>query len=189
MLRIGDQITINIGEYYASRHPAIIKTILGSCVAACLYDPINKVGGMNHILLPGKADLKHHDARSRYAINAMELLINEIMKKGGARKNLVAKLFGGGNVIPAIKNKFFVGTRNIEFAKDFLKTENISVISHDLGGTSTRIIHYHTFTGDAYVKRPKFMLMDQIVTKEKQWSKRIEKEVRQEGQIDIFFEP
>lgn len=189
MHRVGDQITINIGEYYASKEPVIIKTILGSCVAACLHDPINKVGGMNHILLPGKADLNHFDARSRYAINAMELLINEIMKKGGARNNLVAKLFGGSNVISAIGNKFFVGNRNIAFVNEFLNKENINVISHDLGGTHTRVVHYHTRTGDAYVKLSKFKPLDQIVAKENQWSHKIEKKIKQEGRVEFFVEP
>jgi len=186
MKRIADQITINIGEYYASKYPVIIKTILGSCVAACLYDPVNRVGGMNHILLPGKADLRHYDDRSRYAVNAMELLINEILKKGGIRKNLVAKLFGGGNVLSSIKFKYFVGNHNIAFLKEYLKIENIKIISHDLGGTSTRRVFFNTFTGDVFLKRSGKDLRDKIVASEKKWSKKVEKKIKKYNPVDIF---
>ena len=77
--------SIHIGGFHASRNPAVIETLLGSCVAVCLYDPVARIGGMNHILLPGKADLKHFDNVARYAINAMELLINRVMTLGGKR--------------------------------------------------------------------------------------------------------
>lgn len=188
MHRIVEKITINIGDYYVSRYPVIVKTILGSCVSVCLYDPVNMVGGMNHILLPGKADLKHYDDRSRYAINAMELLINEIMKKGGVRKNIVAKLFGGANVLPAIKNRYFVGSQNIQFVSEFLKTENIKIVSHDLGGTCTRLIYFNTYTGDVFVKRSNNKLLNQVIAKEKQWSKKVERETKRVGQVDIYYE-
>lgn len=148
---------------------------------------MKRVGGMNHILLPGKADLAHFDAQSRYAVNAMELLINEILKKGGLRSNLVAKVFGGGSVIPAIKNEFFVGTKNIEFVKKFLKTENIKIVSHDLGGNHTRVVLFNACTGEAFVKRSKTQLMDQVVSKEKQRAKRIIEEIKETGPIELFL--
>ncbi|MDM8535516.1 chemotaxis protein CheD, partial [Desulfobacterales bacterium HSG17] len=92
-------VDIHIGEFHASGQPTVISTLLGSCVAVCLYDPIKQIGGMNHILMPGRADMKRFDMSARYGINAMELLINRIMNLGGKRRNLVAKIFGGAKTI------------------------------------------------------------------------------------------
>ena len=89
-------ISIHIGGFHASREPTVIETLLGSCVAVCLYDSVARIGGMNHILLPGKADLKHFDNVARYAINAMELLINRIMTPRGQKTRLDSKGFRRG---------------------------------------------------------------------------------------------
>ena len=76
------KISIHIGEFYSSADPVVIHTLLGSCVAVCLFDPVKKIGAMNHILLPGRANMKHFDAPARFGINAMELLINGMMNLG-----------------------------------------------------------------------------------------------------------
>ena len=123
-------VNINIGDYYASKEPEIIRTVLGSCVAVCLFDPVNQIGGMNHILLPGKPDLKHFDASARYGINAMELLINEILNLGGKKRFLTAKAFGGGHVLPAISRENGVGERNSKFVAEFLHNEGIKIAKH-----------------------------------------------------------
>ena len=107
------EVAIHIGECHVSREPTVIRTLLGSCVAVCVFDPVTQVGGMNHILLPGQADLQHYDAPTRYALNAMDLLINDIMKLGGKRYNLTAKVFGGGHIIPCISEEFGMGQKNI----------------------------------------------------------------------------
>ena len=75
-------VSIHIGGFHASRKPAVIETVLGSCVAVCLHDPSACIGGMNHIFLPGRADMKHFDNAARYGVNAMELLVNRIMRLG-----------------------------------------------------------------------------------------------------------
>lgn len=122
-------VNISIGEYFASKTPAIIHTLLGSCVAVCLYDPYRRIGGMNHILLPGKADMKHFDVRARYGINAMELLINKMMTLNAGRRQLVAKVFGGAHVIPMISREHGIGQKNAEFILDFCRIEGIKVIN------------------------------------------------------------
>ena len=124
------KITISIGEYYASKESITIYTLLGSCVAVCLFDPVNRVGGMNHILLPGKADLKHFDASARYGMNALELLINAIMGLGGDRRKIVAKAFGVGHVLPSIAKENGIGQKIVEFVKEFLHNESIKIISY-----------------------------------------------------------
>ncbi len=146
-------ISIHIGGFHASREPAVIDTLLGSCVAVCLHDQLASIGGMNHILMPGKADLEVFDNAARYAINAMELLINRIMNLGGQRPNLVAKVFGGAHVLPAVSPENGMGARNSEFVLEFLQMEAIPVVSQDLGGHDTRKIYFHTDSGEVFLKR------------------------------------
>lgn len=180
------QISIHIGEYHASSDPSVIHTVLGSCVAVCLFDPENRIGGMNHILLPGKADLKHFDVSARYGINAMELLINGIMAIGGDRNRLVAKVFGGGQIIYSISRENGVGEKNILFALEFLKKERIRVISEDIGGIESRNIYFHTDTGDVFLKRVPPMYQKRLEEKEKSKLKRIRKTANKVGGIKLF---
>src|SRR5687767_7179011 len=91
------RFTIHIGGVHASREPILLDTVLGSCISACVYDPVAGIGGMNHFMLPEGADADNPTS-ARYGVNAMELLISEIMKLGGTRKRFQAKIFGGGHV-------------------------------------------------------------------------------------------
>jgi len=108
---------------------------------------------MNHIYLPGRADMKKANGTpARYAINAMELLINAIMSRGGDRHRLKAKAFGGGNLISAITPENSVGIRIAEFVVNFLKIEEIPLLHYDLGGKQGRQIHFYTDTGNVFLK-------------------------------------
>jgi chemotaxis protein CheD len=180
------KITINIGEYYASKEADIIYTYLGSCVAVCLYDPIHKIGGMNHILLPGKADLKHFDASARYGMNAMELLINAIMGLGGDRRQIIAKAFGGGHVLPSISKNNGIGQKIVKFVKEFLYNELIKIVSYDFGDAVIRKVYFHINTGDVYLKRINADMYPDVGIQEKRLSERLKREVKRPGKIDLF---
>ncbi len=151
--RMRKEIHIHAGDLCATRDPSSIHTLLGSCVAVCLYDPVENLGGMNHILLPGRADMKHFDATARYGVNAMELLINRLMGLGGDRRRFIAKAFGGAHVLPNISQEYGTGQRNIEFVLEFLSIEGIRLVGYDLGGCQARRVYFYTDTGDAWVKR------------------------------------
>jgi len=148
-------INIHIGDYYSSKKPAVITTILGPCAAVCLHDAGNKIGGMNHILLPGDCPRGIESSDSRYGINAMELLINQMMKLGADRFKLTAKVFGGASILSTISSEFCMGMRNIEFVVDFLLTEKIPITNYNFGGVDSRRIYYHTDTGEVLLKRIK----------------------------------
>lgn len=180
------QISIHIGEFYASNEPAIIDTVLGSCVAVCLFDPVKRIGGMNHILLPGKADLKRFDASARYGINAMELLINKVMGLGSRRSRLVAKAFGGANMFQSISAESGVGEKNSEFVIEFLNNEDIKIISKDLGGHDTRRIFFHTDTGDVFLKRTHSKRDANIAIEQQKRLKYIRKEIKKSGEVTLF---
>jgi chemotaxis receptor (MCP) glutamine deamidase CheD len=144
-------ININAGEAHSSDAPVEIKTVLGSCVAACLYDPVAKIGGMNHFLLPSSGSADPID-RQRFGIHAMETLINSLMKLGADRSRLKGKLFGGGNVLAHITRRPTVGEMNAEFAEDFLRTEGIEVVASRLGGETGVEVRFHPHTGRAFLR-------------------------------------
>jgi len=184
--KIRKEVRINIGEYCATKEPTIIYTLLGSCVSVCLFDPETRIGGMNHIFLPGRADLKHYGVSARYGINAMEMLINEIMGLGGNRHRIVAKTFGGAHILPSIHREIGVGIKIVEFVKEFLKRERIRVISHDLGGNNARKVYFKTNTGDVYVKRIASRFYPDIVSEEQRLSAKIRRKMKRPGSIDLF---
>jgi chemotaxis receptor (MCP) glutamine deamidase CheD len=138
---------IYIGEIVASATPLVLQTLLGSCVAVCLRDPVTGIGGMNHILLPGRCD---DDRPARCGVNAMELLINAIMQKGGDRRRLEAKVFGGANVLSSLQSPT-VGELNAAFVREFLATERIALVAQRLGGTHAVQVHFRTDTGKTIV--------------------------------------
>ena len=109
------RILIVQGEFLVTDDPtAVLQTLLGSCVAACMRDPVSGVGGMNHFLLPGE------DGRSeqmRAGVHAMELLVNGLLKQGARRERLVTKLFGGARTVAGLSD---IGVRNADCAKRFL---------------------------------------------------------------------
>lgn len=179
------KVLIHIGGYYASREPAIIQTLLGSCVAVCLYDKTAGIGGMNHILLPGKADLSHFDASARYGINAMELLINAIMIHGGKKSRLKAKAFGGSNLLPNISSENRMGDKNSNFVVEFLRRESIELAGRDFGGKESRRIAFHTDTGEVLVKKIQSNLRN-MLSKERSSLREIRKEAEKYSDYTLF---
>ncbi len=144
--------TIYIGEVYASREPTLIKTLLGSCVAVCLWDPVTRVGGMNHFLLPCSLD-GGGDEPARFGVHAMDLLIGEMLKAGADRTRLRAKVFGGAHVLDVPEDEESVPSQNITFALEFLKRDGFKLTGEDLGGCWPRRVHFQTDTGRAFVQR------------------------------------
>jgi len=144
--------TIYLGEVYATAEPTVIKTLLGSCVAVCLWDPVTRVGGMNHFLLP-RALGDAGDDPARFGVHAMDLLICEMLKAGAERSRLRAKVFGGAHVLDLDEGEDSVPSQNILFALEFLKRDGFRLVGEDLGGSLPRRVHFHTDTGQAFVQR------------------------------------
>ena len=144
-------LRVQPGEFYACADGRRLVTLLGSCVAACVRDPVTGVGGMDHFLLPEGGD-DGDDPSARYGVHAMERLINRLFALGARRGQLEAKVFGGGRVRAAIVSSD-VGARNAAFVRAYLATEGVPVLAHDLGGACARKVLYCPATGRALVKR------------------------------------
>lgn len=133
------------GEYMVGdAEDVVISTLLGSCVAACIFDPLARVGGMNHFLLPG--DSSGGLLSDRYGVHLMELLVNGLLKKGAARDRLTAKLFGGARAIEALGD---IGDANSRFARDFLSREGIAYAGGSLGAKVGRRLQFWPASGRA----------------------------------------
>ncbi len=148
------------GEYVVVSGEAVISTLLGSCVAACLYDPAARIFGMNHFLLStrrfaSEGPLSMTDA-GRYGINSMELLINSMMRQGARREKILAKAFGGAAIYatPEEAGSFNrVGSMNGNFIREFLLNEGIPLVSADLGGEQGRVIYFDSKDFSVYVRK------------------------------------
>ena len=129
-----------------------ITTLLGSCVAVCLYDPKLRLAGMNHFLLPSRAKSAGDDADVILAGDySMEVLLNTMLNKGAAKQRIVAKAFGGGTIVTSIL--MAIGERNAEFAKEWLDREGIPLAAQDFGGTWSRKVIFTPDGGDAFCRR------------------------------------
>jgi chemotaxis protein CheD len=180
------KVFINIGGSFASKDPVIISTLLGSCVAVCLFDPVTRVGGMNHILLPGKSDIKKFNDTARYGVHAMELLITQMMKLRVKRSRIVAKAFGGANVMQGHFLDVGIGLENAKFVVKFLKNENIKLFSRDLGGHNIRRIYFHTDTGDVFLQRIQSKASLDIFKTERKHLDVVRKKIKKPGDVTIF---
>ncbi|MBI5606094.1 MAG: hypothetical protein HY879_22395 [Deltaproteobacteria bacterium] len=146
---------LNPGEYYATNRTEILGTVLGSCISVCLFDSKNQIGGMNHFMLPGCISTKEIlvSEIGRYGLYAMELLIGEIIKKGGDRKTLKGKCFGGGSILKFRQSDGNIPEANIQFIRKYFELEKIPLIAEDLGGEWGRKIYFFVPEGRVLLKR------------------------------------
>jgi len=175
-------IMLMAGEYFATQNGEVLYTVVGSCIATCIYDKERKMAGMNHFLLPGmvRPDEIMSSEIGRYGMFAMELLIGELIKLGARRNGLQAKLFGGGNVLQFRRNDGDITGSNISFAKRFLELEGIPTVNEDLGGNIGRKILFFSDTDRVLLKRfdirkeRRFIKMEEAY-KSRVFQKRLEK--------------
>lgn len=142
-------VNVHAGDcFITDKDNEVAATVLGSCIAACIRDPVAKVGGMNHFLLPTTTGAQGDSAR--FGAFAMEQLINEILKRGGRRERLEAKLFGGGNVI---ESSALIGDKNAAFAIEYLELEGIRLVGRDVGDKWPRKVRYYPVSGRAMMRK------------------------------------
>ena len=170
------------GEYFVSNENLVIMTVLGSCIAACLWDSRMRVGGMNHFMLPDGDSL---DVSGRYGSYAMELLINEMFKLGARRETMQAKIFGGAQVMHNFTT-MNVGERNTNFVINYLRAERIPVISEDVLDIYPRKVCYFPSTGKAMVKCLAHSHPEKLVAQDKLGNAATVAKATQGGSVDLF---
>ncbi len=167
------------GEFFVYNQDIVIQTVLGSCVAACIADRGVGVGGMNHFMLPDG-----DDSSARYGVFAMEILINDILKAGGRRGSLEAKVFGGGAVIQGM-TQLNVGKQNVVFVERFLDNERIPIISKDVLDVYPRKVCFLPKSGRALVKKLAPATISTVAREETTYRSRV-KQKEPAGSVELF---
>ena len=177
-----DAVKVLPGEYFVSSQDVVIMTVLGSCIAACIWDGPARVGGMNHFMLP---DGDTGDGSGRYGSYAMELLINELIKQGARRETMQAKIFGGAQVMAGFTS-MNVGERNTAFVRDYLATERIPVVSQDVLDIHPRKVCFFPVTGKALVKRLAHSHPESLAVEERRGNAASVAKSTAGGSVDLF---
>lgn len=151
-------IFLQPGDFFWGDENTRIRTILGSCIAICIWHPKRKEGGMCHYMLPTRGDRRGRELpNGKYADEAWELFRKEIMKTGTKPSDYVTKLFGGASMF-GLGNKptFQMGVKNIEMAHKIIRENNLRVVSENIGGNRSRRIHFEIWSGNVWLKRQEF---------------------------------
>ena len=157
------------GEYFVTSRNMVLSTVLGSCVSACIYDNQSWVGGMNHFMLPKRENSQGLQVEcARFGGYAMDILIRELLRNGARKENLVAKVFGGGNVQRAMVTSM-IGIQNSKFVKKYLEEREIPVLAADLEGNCPRKIHFFPKNGRVLQKKLYVTHNDTIVEREQNY--------------------
>jgi chemotaxis protein CheD len=172
------------GQYYVTIRDEVIVTVLGSCISACIRDRVTGIGGMNHFMLPD-TQMNPEDQISglstRYGSNAMECMINDILRNGGRRANLEVKIFGGGRILA---NMTDIGYRNIVFVNKYVQNESLKVTGMDVGDVYPRKVMYYPVSGRVMVKKLKSIHNNTIVEREQAYVSTI-KDIAK-NQVELF---
>jgi chemotaxis protein CheD len=184
-----EMVKILPGEFYVTSSNEIIATVLGSCISVCIRDAKLGIGGMNHFMLPEnnkKSDdsWKYNkiDKAARYGNDAMEHLINELLKNGGRKNRFEIKVTGGGRIMAKMND---IGAKNITFIKDYLETEGYDIASEDTGEVYPRKVRYFPKTGKLQVMKLRSLHNDTLISRETDYKKHIEED-KIEGDVELF---
>jgi chemotaxis protein CheD len=177
-----DAVKVLPGEYFVSTDDMVLMTVLGSCISACIWDGRVRAGGMNHFMLP---DGDAADGFGRYGSYAMELLINEMLKRGARRESMQAKVFGGAQVMAGFTS-MNVGERNTKFVLDYLATERIPVVSQDVLDIHPRKVCFFPVTGKALVKRLAHTHPETLAVEERKGNAAVVAQSTFGGSVDLF---
>ncbi len=184
-----EMVKIKPGEYYVTRSDEVIATVLGSCISVCIRDPYAGIGGMNHFMLPENNN-KEQDSweynkanrAARYGTDAMEHLINDILKHGGIKSNFEIKVCGGGKIFERMSD---VGIKNIRFIKNYLDTEGFKPVSVDVGSIYPRKVRYFPADGRMQIKKLNSMHNNTIVQRENEYQSKLTVE-ETAGDVELF---
>jgi len=173
------------GEYFVSSEPRVVYTVLGSCISVCLRDPLVHVGGMNHFMLSAPTSGGGHDSwadSGRYGSFAMEMLINDILKRGGRKERLEAKVFGGGKIYDGAMD---IGAANAAWALDYLEREGVPLMKANVGDVCPRKVYFFTDSGKVLLKKLDRLVAKAIAEEEGQYQRKLQR-APVESEVTLF---
>lgn len=173
------------GDYVATKTPSLLVTVLGSCVSACLRDPVSGVCGMNHFMLPEGQAAAHDGLMARFGVQAMELLILDMQKRGAQRRRLQAKIFGAGSVLDGM-SVVNVGALNASFIQRYLELEHIPVLARDLLGPCARKVYFFTDSGKVMIRRLPSEHARKLAERERHYREIVDRRADDSGSVDLF---
>lgn len=144
-------INVGVARIEISSNPAVLRTILGSCVGVCVYDRMKKIGGLAHILLPNWVK---DGVKEKYADSAIPILVNQLLKMGCSREFMSAKIAGGASMFRFQANLALgqIGERNVEAVRKALAERNIPIVVEDVGGSAGRVLDFFLEDGRMKIK-------------------------------------
>jgi len=173
------------GEYFVSQEPKVVYTLLGSCISVCLRDPFVNVGGMNHFMLAAPTGVGGQDSWAesrRYGSFAMEILIDEILKRGGEKNRLEAKVFGGGKIYDGAMD---IGAINAAWVIDYLERENVPILKANVGDVCPRKVYFFTDSGKVLLKKLDHFVVEAIAEEEGQYHEKLQRTPLQ-SEVTLF---
>lgn len=152
---MSEVIKVGMADLKIAKEPDILTTLgLGSCVGIALYDPVTKIGGLAHIMLPDSTQIKNNENKAKFADTALEVLLQEMQDVGARKTRLTAKIAGGAHMFEFknINDMMCIGARNVAAVLRILEQKNIPVIAQDTGENYGRTIELNTQNGILRVK-------------------------------------
>ncbi|CCO09187.1 chemotaxis protein CheD [Desulforamulus hydrothermalis] len=149
------EIQVGIADYKVASSPQRLITLgLGSCVGVALYDPVTKIGGLLHIMLPDSSQFNNVTKPAKFADTGIPLMIEEIRRRGGSPGRLTAKLAGGAQMFSGLDEKFVlnIGQRNAAKVREILSKLGIRILAEELGGNRGRTMIFDTATGQVIIR-------------------------------------
>lgn len=177
-------LTLRQGESIVSDEDVLINTVLGSCVAACIFDPIAGIGGMNHFLLPVAGPSEPTPLSFRYGVHAMEMLVNTLLKNGAERDRLRVKITGAADIVSGMSTR--AGTANSAFIRDYLATEALTLAAADLGGNQARRVVFNPLSGSMKVKKLSKPLDSRLIMNEETRAEELSHVVDEQADVALF---
>ena len=160
------------GDGYATTRDLVMVTVLGSCVSACIHDPVAGVGGMNHFMLPGHSSAPRIADATRHGVVAMEQLLALLLRLGAEHERLVAKVFGGARMLGAC-HPSDVGERNAAFVMQYLAERGIPVVSGSMGGSYSRKLYFFPRRDKVLVKTLEQLGNGTLIERESAYEQRL----------------
>lgn len=152
---MSEVIKVGMADLKIAKEPDILTTLgLGSCVGIALYDPITKIGGLAHIMLPDSTQIKNNENKAKFADTALDVLLQEMQDVGARKNRLTAKIAGGAHMFEFknMNDVMCIGARNVAAVLRVLEQRNIPVIAQDTGENYGRTIELNTQNGILRVK-------------------------------------